>query len=312
MFMPQLYSISVAEYIQQHGMPELKDRNWGTYYRGKALDLSHKSLTNLEGLQNIPTDVLAQVQVLDLRYNQLQELPANIFSGLHNLHVLYLSNNQLQMLPNNIFSSLPNLRILDLSANRLRVLQSGIFRGLNYLSLLFLNRNKLQELSADIFNGLTNLSLLFLDYNQLQELPIGIFNGLHNLQSLTLYCNRFSIDFLSILPKVISSAPNLESLDQYSSIIPISAILKDNYRVRNPKTLQDISANEIMKNFAPEQLEMLAETNYVAFDLLPLSEDKRQAILNKVEERKKIQFMAKALVESLGQAILSTSPTTSK
>jgi hypothetical protein len=61
-----------------------------------------------------------------------------------------------------------------------------------------------------------------------------------------------------------------------------------------------------MKNFSAEQLEGLAETNCVAFDLLPLSPTKRQIILKKVEKRKKIQFMAQVLVNSLGQAASST------
>ena len=136
MFMSQLHSISLAEYIQQNGVPELRNEN---RYYGKILDLAHKNLTSLEGLQDIPTEVLAQVQILDLSFNQLQELPIGIFNGLNKLTGLNLSGNKLQILP------------------------TGIFDGLNNLQKLYLNNNQLKELPTDIFKGLHNLKHLTLN-----------------------------------------------------------------------------------------------------------------------------------------------------
>jgi hypothetical protein len=57
--MPQIYSISLTQYIQQHGMPQV---------RNVILDLSKKHLTSLEGLEDISNS--DQVQWLDLSDNQ--------------------------------------------------------------------------------------------------------------------------------------------------------------------------------------------------------------------------------------------------
>ena len=292
-FVPQLFSISVTEYIQQHGMPQVKSG---------ILDFSGIGLTSLEGLQEISTEVLKQVSELNLSRNHLQVLPANILEGFHNLEYLRITFNCLQTLPTNIFSGLNNLVYINLSFNKLQELPNNVFNNLHNLTQLYLSNNQIQTLSVNSFSGLHNLKTLCLGCNKLQMLPVGIFNGLHNLEMLNLTINPFRVDFLLNLPSLIRGIPSLKYLD----CEPVGEALKS-YRVYNPKTLQEITKEYTMQNLTSEQLEELVEANDPAFDLLPLSKDKKKAIFNKIEEKKKAQFMVQVLVESLGQVSSSIS-----
>ena len=125
-FMLQIHCISLDEYIQQNGMPQV---------RGGILNLARKNLTDLTGLQNIPN--INQVISLDLSENQLQTLSDNIFNGLQNLQYLYLTNNQLQTLPANIFNGLHKLRLLSLGFNQLQTLPDNVFNDLDQLTVLY-------------------------------------------------------------------------------------------------------------------------------------------------------------------------------
>ena len=225
-----------------------------------SLDLSDKGLTSLEELQNIPADVRNEVRILNLNSNQLQTLPANIFNGLNNLRELHLSSNKLKTLP------------------------TGIFSDLNSLHTLSLDNNQLQALPTDIFDGLNNLEYLYLSYNQLQSLPVTIFSSLSNLEQLSLWGNPFRAGFFLSLPNIVRSIPTLRFLDDR----PVHEALQ-NYRLQTAPSLQEITKEYAMQNLTPEQLEELAQTNPTAFDVLPLSESVKEAILDRVTAKSSAQ-----------------------
>jgi len=110
-FIPQLHSISLTEYIKQNGMPKIRYNG----ISGNCLYLLDRNLTDITGLDSIAG--INQVHLLSLSNNQLQTLPATIFSSLHNLRELYLQNNQLQELPDNIFKDLHNMAKLYIYGN---------------------------------------------------------------------------------------------------------------------------------------------------------------------------------------------------
>jgi len=254
-FAPQLHSISLTEYIEQKGMPELIngqiDYNGEPIVVRNCLDLSNKNLTDIDGLQNIPNS--DQIIILNLSNNRLRMLPSNIFSALHNLRIFILNNTQLQALPDTIFRDLINLQVLQLQNNRLKNLPDTIFNNLHNLKSLYLGANKLQELPNTIFNNLHNLEVLSLYNTPLQTLPDGIFNrlrklkhiflcgnqfrtlpkntfnGLSNLTHLELRGNQFNLDFIPQLAEIIHTIPNLEILngkqkDETLSKVPFSTL----------------------------------------------------------------------------------------
>ena len=281
-FIPQLHCISLDEYIQQNGMPQIQ---------GDVLNLSGINLTDLTRLQDIPN--INQITTLALSNNQLQTLPANIFNGLQNLRELYIDNNQLQTLPANIFNGLQNLNHLGLSNNQLQTLPDTIFNGLQNLIGLGLNNNQLQTLPADIFNGLNSLTGLYLGNNQLQTLPADIFIGLHNLRHiflannqlqtlpadifnnfdqltvLNLKYNPFTPDFIPTLNNMIRNIPNLKYLNAKDK----NRALKEQPFV----TLKTLMAENIAKNLDAYR-HRLHELPSDVLNLLPLTEQERAAI----------------------------------
>lgn len=72
----------------------------------------------------------------DLRFNHIEELPANAFNGLGQLTTLFLNDNELAYVHDDAFKDLNALRFLYLSKNRLSRLPAGIFRHLPKLEVL--------------------------------------------------------------------------------------------------------------------------------------------------------------------------------
>ena len=151
---------------------------------------------------------LTELTALDLRFNRLTTLPADIFNGLAKLQILTLSNNRLTTsgLLAGVFSDLIALEYLDLENNAFTTLPAGIFNGLrNNLKILLLGNElgdeKLEQLPNGIFSNLTELRALNLCYNELTALPSGI-NGMNlpNLRALILCHNN-----LEALPNGIFS-----------------------------------------------------------------------------------------------------------
>ena len=283
LFTPRLYSISVNEYIDQYGMPKAYNNDLG-FGKGRLLgpkilvgeglhtrSVGKGVLTDLTGLQRIPNR--DYVRQLDLSDHHLQTVPAGIFNGFSYLQSLDLSSNKLQELPVDAFNGLDNLLRFYLGHNQLKTLPSGIFTGLTKLEYLTLTDNQLQTLPADIFNGLSNLKGLWLDSNNLQTLPINIFDGLNNLRRLYLSGNPFNREFIPTLTAMIRRLPKLETLNDQ----PVDEAL------RKPPfgTLKGLTADYLMQNLTPEQIEELAVAGDPAFDLLPLTSQQKAAIIAK-------------------------------
>jgi len=72
----------------------------------------------------------------DLRFNHIEELPANAFSGLAQLTTLFLNDNELAYL------------------------QDGALNGLTALRFVYLNNNRLSRLPATIFQRMPRLEAM--------------------------------------------------------------------------------------------------------------------------------------------------------
>ncbi|MDE3256623.1 MAG: leucine-rich repeat domain-containing protein [Gemmatimonadota bacterium] len=149
----------------------------------------------LLGMQiELPADVfsgLHNLNSLSLAYTQIEKLPRDVFAGLGNLQSLSLySNENLTSLPDGVFDGLTNLRRLSLDNNGLTGLPAGVFADLSGLEELWLRSNPLAELPDGVFSGLVNLETLWLKSNQLSSLPPGAFAGLTRLTKLSLGNNQ--------------------------------------------------------------------------------------------------------------------------
>jgi hypothetical protein len=141
----------------------------------RQLFLSYNSLRELPELGH-----LADLEHLDVSFNQLQALPRSL-GCLGKLRRLDLRNNQLVALPAEI-GELRSLRVLDLSANPLQALPPEL-ASLPELEMLYLDRTGLQSLPDEL--GSSGLQVLSLLGTSLRE-PLPVLQRLPRLASVRL------------------------------------------------------------------------------------------------------------------------------
>ncbi|KAH7916612.1 hypothetical protein BJ138DRAFT_1052542 [Hygrophoropsis aurantiaca] len=69
-----------------------------------------------------PFSILRELQVLNLSFNEIQEMPPNFLRNLNKLEQLYLSGNQLTSIPTEDLKTLTRLSVLFLNGNKLQTL----------------------------------------------------------------------------------------------------------------------------------------------------------------------------------------------
>ncbi|CAN8002026.1 unnamed protein product, partial [Ixodes hexagonus] len=144
----------------------------------------------LEALPRVPEDTT----VLDLRYNNIREVPARIFEDLKQLDTLLLNNNQIRLIESHAFEGLRNLKHLYLFKNRIKYLDEKTFEGLQGLEQLYLQDNLLEEIGEPPFLGLLSLERLFLNHNRIHTVHKGALQNLRQLRRLRLDSNPLSCD----------------------------------------------------------------------------------------------------------------------
>ncbi|PCH35852.1 adenylate cyclase [Wolfiporia cocos MD-104 SS10] len=127
-----------------------------------------ESLSSSSPVRALPPLVFS-LQRLYLGENRFTDDGLHPFALLQELRVLNLSFNDIQDLPASFFKNLSQLQELYLSGNKLSTLPTEDLHRLTKLEVLFLNGNKLQSLPQEI-GKLTNLTVLdagsnILNYN---------------------------------------------------------------------------------------------------------------------------------------------------
>nr|AGJ51100.1 variable lymphocyte receptor C [Petromyzon marinus] len=159
----------------------------------ETVDCSSKTLAD------VPTGIPASTERLDLKFNQLANIPSTAFQGLTKLTWLALEYNQLQTLSAGVFDDLTELGTLGLYNNQLKSLPPRVFDSLTRLTYLTLGDNQLQSIPKGAFDKLTKLERLHLQNNQLQSVPDGAFDSLGKLELLYLQNNPWDCECASII-----------------------------------------------------------------------------------------------------------------
>ncbi|XP_044519061.1 PH domain leucine-rich repeat-containing protein phosphatase 2 isoform X1 [Gracilinanus agilis] len=231
-------------------------------------------LTSLElsrnQLEYIPDWVCEskKIEVLDMSYNLLTEIPIRILSSLslrklmvgHNqlqnlpgllehipLEVLDLQHNLLSRLPDTLFSKALNLRYLNASANSLESLPSACTgeESLSMLQLLYLTNNQLTDQCIPVLVGHPHLRILHLANNQLQTFPASKLNKLEHLEELNLSGNK-----LKTIPTTIANCKQLHTLVAHSNNISIFPEILHLPQIQ----FVDLSCNDLTEILIPEAL----------------------------------------------------------
>ncbi|KAI1286937.1 Protein toll [Halotydeus destructor] len=207
--------------------------------------IGHTALSGLQSLRNLtlrtftpgPGLILSPValesqrqtlEYLDLGFNLMSELPADMFCPLTNLKVLNLTRNQLTgfgslgvvdhttghlclqelqeldlsynritFLSETGVASLKNLRALYLHHNQINQVAELSLSALSRLTVIDLSHNQLTNLPARSFRELSELRQLYLQNNSIVQLPTELFAGLSKLYTLDLSYNEISSDSLT-------------------------------------------------------------------------------------------------------------------
>ncbi|XP_030083534.1 PH domain leucine-rich repeat-containing protein phosphatase 2 isoform X1 [Serinus canaria] len=209
-----------------------------------------------------------KLEVLDVSYNLLLELPSRILRSLslrklmvgHNhlqslpplqehipLEVLDLQHNLLTKLPETLFVKALNLRYLNASANSLESLPSTCpgEESLSMLQLLYLTNNNLTDQCIPVLVGHPNLRILHLANNNLQTFPASKLSKLEHLEELNLSGNK-----LKTIPTTVANCKLLHTLIAHSNEISIFP------EILHLPCIQfvDLSCNELTEILIPEAL----------------------------------------------------------
>ncbi|XP_042199381.1 leucine-rich repeat-containing protein 17-like [Callorhinchus milii] len=166
-------------------------------HRCSCHDFSHFVDCKGRALSLVPGRIPYGTWMLDLRSNNLTEIPAASFSGLWSLRIILLSCNQLELLHVGAFEGLGFLERLDLNRNRLKHLPEDFSNGLHMrylekLEKLDLSGNQIGSMEKGVFRGLTKLRNLLLKDNSLTVIENGFFFMLQSLEALHLERNNIS------------------------------------------------------------------------------------------------------------------------
>ena len=166
------------------------------------------------------------LKTLNLRHNDLTEIPSEALKILSNLTVLDLSVNKFKVVEDDAFAGL-KLVTLKLSDNPV-VLSPGAFRGLeNTLKNLNLKGTR-QKTVPEALRGLGTLAFLDLSQNSIQRLPgpagIKAFEGLNSLTGLNLERNLIGEIGPDAFYGVRNTLSSLSLLNNVLQIFPTSAI----------------------------------------------------------------------------------------
>ena len=113
---------------------------------------------------------LRELEILDLSFNNICDLRANLFSDLVELKQLYLQNNWLYTLSDMLFTRESELRVLFLQTNKISFVSPLAFTNLNKLTVLLLFNNNLPAGFdyRDIAKRLPNLKKYYYEHESSQ------------------------------------------------------------------------------------------------------------------------------------------------
>lgn len=158
-----LQALTTLEYQQNAHVKELAPGFFSNLPQLNKFVIYSNGLTRLERFVGLPN-----LKQLSMRSNQLEQLPADMFTEVPQLTELDLRQNRLTSLPDNLLAGLTQLETLDLSLNGLLHLPDTLLKDQRQLRYLNLGYNRLTSLNDKVFENLKALNTLHLEYNRLR------------------------------------------------------------------------------------------------------------------------------------------------
>ncbi|XP_060523173.1 toll-like receptor 3 [Cylas formicarius] len=190
------------------------------YASNLDIDLDLSILSNVTGIQNLilkdnkisslDSDIilksLSSGSTLDLSNTSLSSFSNGFFNGTNKLNVLNLTYNSIKQIPANLFNK-SQIGTLDLSNSQISQIESEAFSNLVIRTTLNLSGNKLESVE-NIFGEITIQGTLDLSSNPITKITDTTFQGITGLTEL----NMINTSISTIYDKSFSSLPTLKSL----------------------------------------------------------------------------------------------------
>ncbi|KZC08465.1 Leucine-rich repeats and immunoglobulin-like domains protein 3 [Dufourea novaeangliae] len=200
-------------------------------FSGQESTLKSLNLKDNE-LSEVPSNtlrVLRNLTVLDLSMNKITRVNDNAFAGLR-LVTLKLSDNEVTLAPAAFRGLERSLKNLNLKGTRQKKVPEAL-RGLRTLAFLDLSQNSVRELPGSAgtkaFEALESLTGLNLERNLIQNIGPDAFHGVRNTLSSLSLLNNLIPDFPTA---AINSVQDLRVLDIGFNLItelPVNAFQKN-------------------------------------------------------------------------------------
>ncbi|XP_067344717.1 chondroadherin-like b [Channa argus] len=145
-----------------------------------------------KNLTQVPPAVDEITVKLDLRGNDIKELPTGAFKHTPYLTHLWLQRCNIRRVKEGAFRGLGRLVFLNLANNYIEILYQESFDGLSSLKQLMIDHNRVEEIQPGAFSQLGFLNLLSLTHNHLVYIPNMAFQGLQNIKLLRLSHNSLN------------------------------------------------------------------------------------------------------------------------
>lgn len=215
-----------------------------------GIDASHNMINELTKFPKL------SLEVLDLHFNRISEIPAGVFAELNSLEFLDLSHNNIADVRPECFEGLERLSVLNLTENFLEVLQPKVFSTMPLLKKLLLAGNTLTAIDSSWLAGLHRLEHLDLRMLGLRSLPKDAFRDLPQLHLLELSDNEFE----DVPTKALASAKSLKILHlEHNPIITLTS-----------ESFIDIFAIEELHLSAMPKLETVEEGAFTGLEHLKI------------------------------------------
>ncbi|KAF7705290.1 chondroadherin-like b [Silurus meridionalis] len=145
-----------------------------------------------KNLTEIPPTIDEITVKLDLRGNNIQELPTGAFKHTPYLTHLTLQRTGIRKIQEGAFRTLGRLVFLNLAYNDIDILYQESFDGLSSLKQLRIDHNRIEEIQPGAFSQMGFLIQLSVTHNQLVYIPNMAFQGLQNIKWLRLSHNALN------------------------------------------------------------------------------------------------------------------------
>uniref|UniRef100_A0A8C5MZ28 TIR domain-containing protein n=1 Tax=Leptobrachium leishanense TaxID=445787 RepID=A0A8C5MZ28_9ANUR len=165
---------------------------YASRFKVKELQLMKTEMQYLE----TTIDSCATLKILDISFNNMEEVSSSQIENLKNLTTINMSNNRIKALAVCPFKKSTSMEMellyLNVSFNLILELREGHFACLKKLQVLDLSDNHIAYITNCTFCGLEKLEVLHLENNHIYAIDEYSFSGLLSLKQLNLHDNQLA------------------------------------------------------------------------------------------------------------------------